>query len=293
MTYQLLPPLTDDEYQALREDIAANGVRVPVDVDENMVTLDGHHRRRIADQLEIDCPVRVIGGLSEAQKRAHALAVNIQRRSLTREQKRELIAASLIADPELSDRAHGRRTSSDHKTVGSLRGELEGRGEIPHIGERTDSVGRQQPATKAQPTQLDRVALAVEKYPELEWFAGRGENDRILRNASALDSYTEPELTVRRRALAATIAAEQRADEEPQDEGTGEPDYRALADEMFAAVNKAARLVAKYDGANTVAAAISSVGRPTADLWSTGYQHFARRLDEMAAASTPKMRRVK
>ena len=32
--YQLLPRLTDDEYQALKADIAENGIRVPIDVDE-------------------------------------------------------------------------------------------------------------------------------------------------------------------------------------------------------------------------------------------------------------------
>ena len=33
--YQVMPPLTAEEYEALRDDIAAHGVRVPIDVDQH------------------------------------------------------------------------------------------------------------------------------------------------------------------------------------------------------------------------------------------------------------------
>ena len=44
--YQLLPPLTYDEYQALKADIATRGVQVPIERDEAGNVLDGHHRLR-------------------------------------------------------------------------------------------------------------------------------------------------------------------------------------------------------------------------------------------------------
>lgn len=123
--YQLLPPLTAEEYASLREDIAANGIRVPVDVDEDGRVLDGHHRQAIADELDIECPTRIVPGLTETDKRAHALSVNLQRRALTREQRRGLITVELNRDPDRSDRAIGRLIGVDHKTVGALRRELE------------------------------------------------------------------------------------------------------------------------------------------------------------------------
>lgn len=43
--YQLMPPLSGDEYAALRADVAEHGIRVPIDVDEHDVILDGHHVR--------------------------------------------------------------------------------------------------------------------------------------------------------------------------------------------------------------------------------------------------------
>src|SRR5690606_12593708 len=61
-------------------------------VDENGVILDGHHRAWITADLGIDCPRRTVAGLSEEQKRTHAVAVNVHRRSLSREQRREVVA---------------------------------------------------------------------------------------------------------------------------------------------------------------------------------------------------------
>jgi len=43
--YQLLPPLSEEEYQSLRADIAEHGVLIPVELDEFGNVLDGHHRR--------------------------------------------------------------------------------------------------------------------------------------------------------------------------------------------------------------------------------------------------------
>jgi ParB-like chromosome segregation protein Spo0J len=55
-TYQLLPPLSEDEYAALVADIEANGIMVPIIEDQHGTVIDGHHRKRIAEQLGISCP---------------------------------------------------------------------------------------------------------------------------------------------------------------------------------------------------------------------------------------------
>lgn len=41
--YQLLPDLTEEEYEALKADIAERGVMVPIELDEQGNVLDGHH----------------------------------------------------------------------------------------------------------------------------------------------------------------------------------------------------------------------------------------------------------
>lgn len=144
--YQLLPPLTPAEYAELRADIEANGIEQAVIVDDLGHIIDGHHRAQIADELGIECPVDVRVIDSEDAKRDLALRLNVHRRSLTRDQKRELLANLIKAAPERSDRQHASAVGVDHKTAGAVRSDLEGRGEIPHAGERTDTLGRQQPA---------------------------------------------------------------------------------------------------------------------------------------------------
>ena len=91
--YQLLPALADDDYARLRADIAERGVLVPVEKDEHGNILDGHHRLAICEELGIvDYPrvVRRFG--SEAEKRAHVIALNIYRRHLDPETRRPYIA---------------------------------------------------------------------------------------------------------------------------------------------------------------------------------------------------------
>ena len=92
MQYQLLPDLTDEEFAALKADIAARGVMVPVELDETGAVLDGHHRVRACAELGITEYPRIIRpGMSEDEKREHVLALNLDRRHLTREQRRELV----------------------------------------------------------------------------------------------------------------------------------------------------------------------------------------------------------
>jgi ParB-like chromosome segregation protein Spo0J len=80
--YQLLPPLSAEERAALKADIATRGILIPVEVDEDGRTLDGHHRLAIAAELGIDCPRIVRAFKTEAEKRAHVIALNLARRQL-------------------------------------------------------------------------------------------------------------------------------------------------------------------------------------------------------------------
>lgn len=150
MLYQFLPRLADDEYASLEASIREHGIQVPILVDENKSIIDGHHRAEIAERLGIECPRRLAIDLSDEQKRTLALSLNIARRHLNRDQRRRLIASSVLADPHLSNRQHAERTGADHKTVGAVRTQMESTGEIPQSAVRTSADGRVRPAT--QPT---------------------------------------------------------------------------------------------------------------------------------------------
>jgi len=94
--YQLLPPLDADERTALKADIRARGVLVPVEVDEEGDILDGHHRVELWHELRDEgCNVPdyqtiVRPGLTESEKITHVLSLNLTRRHLTRQQRADL-----------------------------------------------------------------------------------------------------------------------------------------------------------------------------------------------------------
>jgi ParB-like chromosome segregation protein Spo0J len=123
--YQLLPRLSDDEYAALQDDIQQHGVLVPIVYDQHGNVLDGHHRLAIVRELGIETyPTEVREVADDDAARQIAWTLNLSRRHLTREQKRELIAAELDVRPGDSDRAIARRLRCSPSTVGSVRREV-------------------------------------------------------------------------------------------------------------------------------------------------------------------------
>ena len=90
--FQLMPDLSEDEFAALKADIAERGVLVPVEYDELGNILDGHHRVRACEQLGVtDWPRMIRAGMSDDEKAEHALTLNLARRHLSREQRQELV----------------------------------------------------------------------------------------------------------------------------------------------------------------------------------------------------------
>jgi len=123
-----MPALTEEQYAALRADIEARGIVVRVVVDQHGRLLDGHHRRKIAAELGIDCPVEVRKIADDDEAADLAVSLNCVRRHLTREQVRDVIRAELARRPEDSDRAVARRVGCSPSTVGAVR-----RGEVSNL----------------------------------------------------------------------------------------------------------------------------------------------------------------
>ena len=94
MTANPLPPLTPEEYEALKASIGARGVLVPAVVSAGPACEgevgDGHHRIQACGELGIECPVERRPFASEAEFRLYQLDCNLQRRHLTVAQRIEL-----------------------------------------------------------------------------------------------------------------------------------------------------------------------------------------------------------
>jgi hypothetical protein len=90
--FQFLPPLSEEEREALRLDILARGIQQPVEKDEEGNILDGHNRQDLADELGVPCPSVVLTFPNDEEKAAYALRVNLARRQLSPEQWRAVRA---------------------------------------------------------------------------------------------------------------------------------------------------------------------------------------------------------
>jgi len=161
---QLFPLMSAVEFQLLKADIELHGLREPISLLGGKI-LDGRNRYRACRELNIpvhvvDCDAAAVGNPTD-----YVLSKNLHRRHLTAEQKRAVIAAVLKEAPEKSNRRVAEQVKVDDKTVATVRTEMERRAEIPHVEKRTDSKGREQPASKDRPA---RAAARKEREEEPE-----------------------------------------------------------------------------------------------------------------------------
>jgi hypothetical protein len=192
---ELFPPMTADELRELGEDIRENGMTSPIvlwvpDDAKKVLLLDGRNR---LDALELvgipigfnrkewcegvptsrGVPISWGVGRSIDVKYLKAprdpydyvLSANIHRRHLTAEQKREIVAKILKAQPEKSNRQIAKMAKVSHPHVAKVREELEATGDVETVTTSIDTKGRKQPA-KRKPVAVKPEPVAGE--PEVE-----------------------------------------------------------------------------------------------------------------------------
>jgi DNA methylase/ParB-like nuclease domain len=141
--YQVFPDLPPEEFETLKRDIAERGVQVAIEITDQDEVLDGHQRFRACRELGIkNFPRRIVTGLDEQGKRHHAIKANCLRRQLSRQQRRDLIAAELRRNSWQSNRLLAELVGVDKNTVQSVRDELVSCGEIHHTATRDGKNGR-------------------------------------------------------------------------------------------------------------------------------------------------------
>jgi site-specific DNA-methyltransferase (adenine-specific) len=149
-----MPPLTPEERSALKEAIRKDGVLVPVEEDEHGDILDGFNRVVLWHELRAegvklpDYPRIIRPGLTESEKRAHARALNLARRHLNREQRRQLIEDQLRETPQQSDNQIAEALGVSDKTVAKRRQHLESTSEIPKLERTVGADGKSRPARR-------------------------------------------------------------------------------------------------------------------------------------------------
>lgn len=153
----LFPMMGDDDLDQLADDIDANGLQQPIvlwkDADGNLLLLDGRNRLAAAKRAGIDTRTlpkpRILG--PETDPVLFVISANVHRRHLTSEQKRDLVADLIHRSPEMSDRQLAKVAHVSPTFTGNVRKEEEEeQGNVSATATRTDSQGRQQPATKRE-----------------------------------------------------------------------------------------------------------------------------------------------
>jgi ParB-like nuclease family protein len=154
------PLMTSDELRALAEDIKQNGLRNPCciaeDEDGRVLLFDGRNR---LDALELIGEKITLATLNNSvifvrfeadyiDIPERVVSLNIHRRHLTAEQKRDLIAELIKATPGRSDRQIAKTMRASPTTVGTVRASMEAKGEVSKLDTRTDAKGVKQPAKK-------------------------------------------------------------------------------------------------------------------------------------------------
>ncbi|QBI98725.1 helix-turn-helix DNA binding domain protein [Mycobacterium phage Bobby] len=190
---ELLPMMLDAEVDELAKDIQEHGLQQPIIIlqDNEAETrgepgpyprylLDGRNRLAALARLGVTDPERAPGG-KVSTRRVHVvdlyvetstvgrgrsgwekaldpvtfvLSMNVKRRHLNSEQKRQAIAAYIEAKPEASAREVARELGVSHPTVSDVKRDIESSGKNYHVTQtQTDKA---QAAIEADPTASQR-----------------------------------------------------------------------------------------------------------------------------------------
>jgi hypothetical protein len=215
----IFPLMEGAELDALVEDIKKNGLQYPIFLYEGKI-LDGRNRYRACLAAGFEPVVRNwIGG----DPASFVISRNIRRRHLSAEQKRELIAKLLKAQPEKSDRQIAKAVKASPTFVGKVRAEKEATGDVSTVDTRTDTKGRKQPAKRKRRGKLPKPSPEAKAAHDADWEAFKKDDPlEKLRAAEikivALEAEVEElkrENAELRRQLEATRAAEPLAGNDP------------------------------------------------------------------------------
>lgn len=179
-----VPPMTPDEYDAFVADVGSRGVTTPLTVTPLGVVLDGRHRFAAASVLEHETVPVHVADIPEPVQVDYMVRQAVLRRHLTIGQRRDLAAALLREAPEKSDRQVATVVGLSHPTIAAVRSELETAGDVEDISTRTDTLGRVQPAVRAD----DRWNPgAVMSSVSPEWYTPRHVVDAVLTTMGTID----------------------------------------------------------------------------------------------------------
>jgi hypothetical protein len=161
-----IPDMGADQFDELAADVRKrNDILQPVvkwrgSDAEPWQLLDGRHRLDALSLLP-DGQVKVVAALQrcvhkgpETDPWQYSLSVNVARRHLDADQKRDVIAALLKADPTRSNRAIAALVKDNDHKVASVRAALEATAQISQLTKTVGADGKSRPAHRQPPAAI-------------------------------------------------------------------------------------------------------------------------------------------
>ena len=119
--------MTPEEYEALRDDIAHNGVEEPILVTSEGIIIDGHERFKAATELGLrKYPIRILGNMSQQERKEKAIALNLLRRQLSESERRHWLEELIRLNPQMSSRDLARTANVSHTTAARAKAKVLG-----------------------------------------------------------------------------------------------------------------------------------------------------------------------
>jgi hypothetical protein len=168
--------LAGADLSSLAADIDANGLRNPLVLwrakdGDRWQLADGRNRCAAMSTL-VEGDLQIEGAVSLADRREGGRiedlirSFNIERRHLTPDERRALIAEVIVTDPMRSDRSIAVETGYHKNTIGSVRKELETVGTVAHHDQRVGRDGVKQPASKPRRSAMQEAFNAAKRSAE-------------------------------------------------------------------------------------------------------------------------------
>jgi hypothetical protein len=182
----LFPLMSKDELRELGEDIKQRGLQSPIAMYKDKL-LDGRNRLDSMELVGVKFGFMAERGRETKNKFFYleacdgsnvldgdaaiithfdgdpydfVVSLNLRRRHLNVEQRRELLITAIARQPELSNRKIAKKIGVDHKTIGSARARGEQLGRIPQLEKTVGADGKQRKAKKKQhSTDIDPYAV--------------------------------------------------------------------------------------------------------------------------------------
>jgi len=98
----LVPSLTEDEYNSLKDSIKENGLYMPIITNQDGIILDGHNRYEICRELKVELKHAVRFFVDELLEKKFVIECNLKRRQLNDFQKTELGIPLMEIETELA-----------------------------------------------------------------------------------------------------------------------------------------------------------------------------------------------